>query len=199
MATVPMRAVNGTLRQVGERIRMARMRRRMTLVRVSKATGLTPSMLSMVERGVATPSIGALMAISDALKVSMASLFGPVLQTTTRGSPVVRRAAQPVMNTGRGAQRRLVIRDPAYSIELAENTYLPGASSADRPLRHLGRELGVVLSGRLRVEAGGQTHILRRGDAILLDSAVPHRFTNVGKEVVRTLWINVHGNRWSKG
>lgn len=199
MATVPLRAVNDTLRQVGARIRMARMRRRMTLVRVSRATGLTPSMLSMVERGVATPSIGALMAISDALKVPMASLFGPVLQATTRGSPVVRRARQPVMNTGRGAQRRLVMRDPAQNIELAENTYLPGASSADRPLHHLGRELGVVLSGRLQVEAGGQRYLLRRGDAILLDSSIPHRFTNIGREVVRTLWVNVHGNRWSKG
>ncbi len=198
MATAPARAVNGTLRQVGARIRMARMRRRMTLVHVSKATGLTPSMLSMVERGVATPSIGALMAISDALKVPMASLFGPVLQATTKGSPVVRRAAQPVMNTGRGAQRRLVIRDVVNNIELAENTYLAGVSSADRPLRHLGRECGIVLSGRLQVETGGQTYVLRRGDAIVLDSSAPHRFTNIGKEVVRTLWVNVHGNRWSK-
>ncbi len=197
MATAPLRAVNGTLRQVGARIRMARTRRRMTLVRVSKATGLTPSMLSMVERGVATPSIGALMAISDALKVPMASLFGPVLQATMKGSPVVRRAAQPIMSTGRGAQRRLVIRDPANTLELAENTYLPGASSAERPLRHLGRECGIVLSGRLRVEVGGETYLLRRGDAILLDSSTLHRFTNVGKEVVRTLWVNVHGNRWS--
>lgn len=198
MATVPLRAVNGTLRQVGARIRMVRTRRRMTLTRVGKATGLTPSMLSMVERGVATPSIGALMAISDALKVPMASLFGPVLEHATNGSPVVPRATQPVMNTGRGAQRRLVVRDAANNIELAENTYLPGASSADRPLRHLGREFGVVLSGRLRVQAGGEVYVLRRGDAILLDSSAPHRFTNIGKEVVRTLWINVHGNRWSK-
>jgi quercetin dioxygenase-like cupin family protein len=121
-----------------------------------------------------------------------------VLQAATKGSPVVRRAAQPVMNTGRGAQRRLVIRDAANNVELAENTYLAGASSADRPLRHLGREFGVVLSGRLRVEVGGERYVLRRGDAILLESSTPHRFTNVGREVVRTLWINVHGNRWSK-
>jgi len=197
MATAPARAVNGTLRQVGARIRMVRTRRRMTLARVGRATGLTPSMLSMVERGVATPSIGALMAISDALKVPMASLFGPVVEHISGGSPVVPRAAQPVMNTGRGAQRRLVIRDAANNIELAENTYLPGASSADRPLRHLGREFGVVLSGRLRVQVGGEMYVLRRGDAILLDSSVLHRFTNNGKEVARTVWVNVHGNRWS--
>jgi len=197
MATAAARAVNGTLRQVGVRIRMARKRRKMTLARVGKATGLTPSMLSMVERGVATPSIGAIMAISDALKVPMATLFGPVVERSEGGSLVVPRAAQPVMNTGRGAQRRLVLRDATEHLELAENTYLPGAASADLPIHHEGRECGVVLTGRLLVEVDGQSYALRRGDAIAFDSSVPHRFINNGKEVARTLWVNVHGNRWS--
>lgn len=191
------RTVNGTLRQVGARIRQARLRRGLTLVQIARATGLSPSMISMVERGVAAPSIGALVALSDALGVSMASLFGPVLAGGRRRSPVTRRGQQPVVNTGRGVQRRLVLRDAADHIELAENTYLPGAASADAPIHHQGREFGVVLSGRLRVEVDGVAYVLRPGDAIQFDSTHPHRFTNVGKEVVRTLWINVHGSRWT--
>ncbi len=197
MATALSRTVSSTLRQVGARIRLARKRSGMTLADVGGATGLTPSMLSMVERGVATPSIGALVAISDVLKISMASLFGPALARGGRGSPVVRRREQPVMSTGRGAQRRLILRDGAENIELAENTYLPGAASAEQPIHHQGREFGVVLAGRLQVEVEAKIYVLRRGDAIAFDSAVPHRFTNTGKEVVRTLWVNVHGNRWS--
>ena len=198
MATAPVRAVSSTLRQVGARIRLARKRHRMTLAHVAEATGLTPSMLSMVERGVAAPSIGALVAISDVLKIPMASLFQPAHDGDDARAPVRRREAQSVISTGRGAQRRLVIRDAADNIELAENTYLPGASSAEQPLRHLGREFGIVLSGRLQVEAGGEVYVLRRGDAILVDSSMPHRFTNIGRGVVRTLWVNVHGNRWSE-
>jgi uncharacterized cupin superfamily protein len=170
----------------------------MTLAAVGHAIGLTPSMLSMVERGVATPSIGALVAISAVLKIPMASLFGPTPEPPAGGTNLVRRRQQPVMTTGRGAQRRLVLRDAVGNTELAENIYRPGAASALRPLRHLGREFGVVLSGRLRVEVGQETYILRAGDSIALDSSVPHRFTNVGKEVARTLWVNVHGNRWSE-
>ncbi len=199
MATALARAVNGTMRQVGARIRLARKRRRLTLAHVGKTTGLTPSMLSMVERGVATPSIGALVAISDVLKIPMASLFGPTLEATSRRDRVARRGTQPVMSTGRGVQRRLVTRDAADNVELAENTYLPGASSADLPLHHQGREFGVVLSGRLRVEVGREVYVLRAGDSILVDSTTPHKFTNIGREVARTLWVNVHGNRWSDG
>lgn len=199
MATALAKAVNGTLRQVGARIRQARTRCRMTLASLGRATGLTPSMLSMVERGVATPSIGALVAISDVLKIPMASLFDPTLEATSAQNHAVKRSAQPVMSTGRGVQRRLVVRDAADNIEFAENTYLPRASSAERPLHHLGREFGVVVSGRLRVEVGRDVHILRPGDSILLNSTTPHKFTNIGKEVARTLWVNVHGNRWSDG
>jgi transcriptional regulator with XRE-family HTH domain len=198
MATAPARELNGTLREVGARIRLARQRRGLTLAHVGRTTGLTPSMLSMVERGVATPSIGALVAISAALKVSMAALFGPVLAGTPSASPVIRRARQPVVTTGRGVQRRIVARDRRGAVELAENIYQPGAASAEGPLRHLGRELGVVLAGRLRVELGRAVYVLRPGDAIAFDSSTPHRFTTVGREVARTLWINLHGTRWSE-
>jgi transcriptional regulator with XRE-family HTH domain len=197
MAIALARSVSSTLRQVGARIRLARTRRGMTLIAVGRATGLTPSMLSMVERGVATPSIGALVAICDALKIPMAGLFGPA-PAAPDGSPVVRGRQQPVISTGRGAQRRLILRDAAERLELAENTYLPGAASADAPIHHQGRECGVVLAGRLQVEVNGRTYTLRRGDAIAFDSSLPHRFTNTGREVARTLWVNVHGNRWSR-
>lgn len=192
---VTVRALDDTLRQVGRRIREARARRGLTLAEVGRRTGLTPSMLSMVERGVAAPSIGALVAIGAALKVPMAALFGSV--PAARGLPVVRRASQPVMTTGRGAQRRLLVRDTHDLVEMAENTYQPGAASAPSPIHHRGWEMGVVLAGRLRVELDGATYLLRPGDAIAFDSSRPHRFVNVGKEVVRTLWVNVHGNRWS--
>lgn len=197
VASVTARELDGTLRRVGARIRLARQRRGLTLAHVGRFTGLSPSMLSMVERGVATPSIGALVAISAALQVPMAALFGPVLAGNP-ASPVMRRSRQPVMATGRGVQRRLVARDHRGTVELAENTYQPGAASADHPLRHLGYELGVVLAGRLRVELGRTVYVLGPGDAIAFDSSTPHRFVTVGKEVVRTLWVNVHGTRWSE-
>src|SRR5580692_2541023 len=63
------------LQVVGASIRMARKRRRMTLQDLASQTGVSVSMLSMLERGVATPSIGTLVSVSSALGLHMAQLF----------------------------------------------------------------------------------------------------------------------------
>src|SRR3989442_9847284 len=75
MASPLTAAINGKLRHAGAQIRTYRLRRRLTLARLGHAIGVTPSLLSMVERGVAMPSIGTLVAISEVLKVPMSSLF----------------------------------------------------------------------------------------------------------------------------
>ncbi len=190
--------LNGAIREVGTRIRVLRLKRHRTLKLLADATGLSVSMVSMVERGRANPSIGTLVAIAAALGVPMVSLFG---DATRRTSPVIRAADQPVVTTRRGVRRRLTIREPDTNIEVAENSYAPGTASADVPVRHLGKEMGVLLEGVLAVEVGGERYLLRPGDAVVLDSAKPHRFVNAGRRVARTLWINVHGSRWesSKG
>ncbi len=186
--------LNGAIRELGTRIRTLRLKRRRTLRHLADATGLSVSMVSMVERGQASPSIGTLVAIAAALGVPMVSLFGD----GARGaSPVIRADQQPVVKTRRGVRRRLVIREPDSNVEVAENTYASGTASADVPIRHLGKEMGVLLEGILAVEVGGERYILRPGDAVVIDSARPHRFVNIGKRVARTLWINVHGSRWS--
>lgn len=186
--------LDGAIREIGARIRTLRLKRRRTLRHLAEATGVSTSMLSMVERGQANPSIGTLVAIAAALGEPMVSLFG---DSARAASPVIRAGQQPVMTTRRGVRRRLLIRDPVSNIEVAENTYAPRTVSADVPIRHLGREMGVLLEGHLAVEVGGERYALRPGDAVVIDSAKPHRFVNVGRRRARTIWINVHGSRWS--
>lgn len=184
--------LDGAIRELGARIRTLRFERRRTLRQLADATGLSVSMVSMVERGQANPSIGTLVATAAALGVPMVNLFGDGARQV---SPVIRAGQQPVMTTRRGVRRRLVIREPDSNVEVAENTYAPGTASADVPIRHLGREMGLLLEGVLAVEVGGARYVLRPGDAVVIDSARPHRFVNIGKRVARTLWINVHGSR----
>jgi transcriptional regulator with XRE-family HTH domain len=183
---------DGAVRELGTRIRTLRLERRRTLRQLADATGLSVSMVSMLERGRANPSIGTLVATAAALGVPMTSLFG---DAAGRASPVIPLGRQPVMRTRRGVRRRLVIRDPGTNIEVAENTYAPGTASADVPIRHIGREMGLLLEGVLAVQVGGERYTLHPGDAVVIDSARPHRFVNVGRRMARTIWINVHGGR----
>ncbi|MBU1534506.1 response regulator [Myxococcota bacterium] len=61
---------------IGENIRNERKARNLTLKQLARRTQLSISLLSQIERGESSPSISSLYKISNALSVSIASLFG---------------------------------------------------------------------------------------------------------------------------
>lgn len=178
-----------TVARVGNRIREIRSGRNLTLQMVAERTGLSSSMLSLVERGKTSPSIGTLVAITSALGVHMSDLFDK--RGTETKEPVVRLAEQPLYVAVEGVQRRVVRSDDMHGIELVFNEYEPGTASGKEPMHHDGYEYGIVLEGRLTVELDGETYELFPGDCISYDSNVPHRIVNAGKKHVRAAWVNL--------
>lgn len=183
-------SVHTDLRHLGARIRQIRTDRNLKLADVAARTGISLSMISALERGTTNASIGTLIAVADALGISLVELFG--MEKGPGPSPVIRSTDQPVVESTTGVRRRLVYRDPGRGIEMAHNEYVPGAWSADKPLRHGGFEFGVVIKGELLVELNGQQHQLRQGDAIAYLSTTPHRIHNPGKRAAQTFWINLY-------
>lgn len=177
-----------TVAQVGNRIRELRSERSLTLQVLAERTGLSSSMLSLVERGKTSPSIGTLVAISSALNVHMTDLFDD--QDAEEKEPVIRFEDQHVYVTGEGVRRRVVRTDDAHGMELVVNEYEPGTGSGGDRVHHEGYEYGIVMEGRLTVEVDGQAYELKPGDCISYDSHLPHKFFNRGKKHVRALWIN---------
>lgn len=178
-----------TIAMVGARIRTLRSRQGLTLKELAQATGVSVSMLSMLERGVASGSVGTLVSVASALGVHMYDLFDRP-QPGTR-SPVTRMADQAVAVTSEGATRRVAHHDSAAGVELAVNTYAPGSGSGPTATHHGGREFGVVLTGRLRIELDGDVHDLEPGDAIAYSSALPHRIANTGTTETVAVWVNI--------
>jgi transcriptional regulator with XRE-family HTH domain len=180
---------NETLLVVGASVRMARKRRRMTLQDLADQTGVSVSMLSMLERGVASPSIGTLVSVSSALGLHMAQLFqDPYGQAS---SPVRRRADQVVVQAAEGVSRRLVHTDVEHDLEMVINEYEPGTSSSKTPVHHDGMEFGLILSGVLTVRLDEVEYQLETGDGIAYASASPHVLTNNGPGKARAVWVNV--------
>jgi transcriptional regulator with XRE-family HTH domain len=178
-----------TVRRVGGRIRALRAKRRLTLQDMAEQTGVSVSMLSMLERGVASPSIGTLVAVASALGIHVSELFEEV--APQQKNPVNARADQIVVETAEGVTRRLVHMDVDRGLEVVVNEYEPSTASAGEPLHHEGAECGLVLSGTLTVELGQDTYTLRSGDAISYSSATPHRLINNGRTRLRTVWFNL--------
>jgi len=178
-----------TITRVGARIRARRKAEGLTLNDVAASTGVSVSMLSMLERGLAGASIGTLVAVASALHMQMYDLFeepqydGP--------EPVTRRDEQPQIETAEGVLRRLAHHSHEDGLEMAINEYEPHTASSEQATHHEGREFGIVLSGSLLIELDGVEHALRPGDAITYDSSVPHRIVNPGRSRARAVWVNL--------
>lgn len=176
------------IRRVGFQIRRLRNHRGLTLQDVADRTGVSVSMLSMLERGIAGGSISTLVAVASALGVHMSDLFE---QEADRQPPVRRRAEQIEVQTAAGVLRRVAHNDSAHGLEMVVNEYAPGTSSGARAVHHSGTEFGLVLDGELTVELDGVRHALQPGDSITYDSAQPHLISNEGAVLARAVWVNL--------
>lgn len=178
-----------TIRKMGARVRSLRKQQNLTLKSLADRTGVSVSMLSMVERGLASASVGTLVSVSTALGVHMSELFAPGDETDR--SPVTRAEEQVTVTSGTGGEQRIAYRDARSGVELAVRQYLPGGASATVPEHTDGREVAVLISGELTVELDGDAHVLRPGDAIAYLASRPHRLVNHGAEPVRAIWLTL--------
>ena len=78
--------------------------------------------------------------------------------------------------------------------DFLEVIYAPGGHSTDerRPLRHDGREYGLIISGTLQANVGFESYELGPGDSIAFDSSTPHEYLNKTGNYVHAIWVVVH-------
>ena len=143
-----------SLTALGRRIRHIRQERRMTLQDLADATGLSSSMISLVERGRTSPSIGSLVVIASAFRVPIGDLFVEMDQNTE--DPVVRESEQTVVAPWPGVSRRTAKFDRLRGVEISVNEWEPGREPEPQPAHHDGYEYGLVLEGELTVDVCGR-------------------------------------------
>jgi transcriptional regulator with XRE-family HTH domain len=193
---------------VGQRLRSERERHGVSLRELARRLEISPSALSQIETGRSRPSVGTLYAIVSELDMSLDELFG-----SQRTAASAARAAEAAGGSEETAATLVQRRDTRKGIELesgvrwerltptaeqdADFLYVVyevgGASSrGGTHMRHMGREYGLVLSGRLRVTIGfDEQHELGPGDSIAFESSRPHRLENAGAEPVEAIWFVV--------
>ena len=93
------------LRAVGKKLRLRRIERGLTLQAASKRTGVSAAMLSLVERGKATPSVGTLVAINSLLNLHIPELLGTATGNQDLVTPV---GKQTVVKPLRGVTHRVI-------------------------------------------------------------------------------------------
>ncbi|HEV2572707.1 cupin domain-containing protein [Methylocella sp. CPCC 101449] len=185
-----------TLIDVGRRIRQLRQQRNMTLQHLAQTVGLSPAMLSLVERGLVSPSLTSLAAMAHGFGISLTDLIAG--RSSDDDEPVSRLSEQPVVETPDRVRRWVLREDQLRRVDVTVNEYPPGVGNSPNGLRHSGHEYGFVLEGVLTVIIDGVHHVLRTGDLISLQSTRLHRIWNFGTAPAKALWFNLGRDDWDK-
>lgn len=109
--------------------------------------------------------------------------------TRSLESPVVHASSRPTIELNGGVMWSRLTAHAESEAEFLEIHYAPGASSGANMSHHEGREFGLVLEGELVIELGFETHTLKVGDSIILESTTPHRLVNKGSQPMRAVWV----------
>ena len=186
---------------IGERLRGARRQAGLTVRDVAARIGVSPSLISQIERDKVTPSVSTLWALVTVLGLTMGDLFadGESAARSWRvppgpgAGPTTRPGRRAVINLESGVRwERLTAASDAV-VEFVSVVYPPGASSCDEDslIRHGGKEYGYVISGRLGVRIGFDAYELEPGMAISFDSSAPHRLWAIGDVPAEAIWVVV--------
>ena len=183
--------------ELGPEVRKARLRAQLTQAEVAARAGLTPAHLSLIERGRANPSIGALNRICQAVSIRMGDLFFPEGVASHRDEThpslpiaVVRHNRRPTfIPPGSTIRHELLSPDLQHRMEIFK-TYVPaGVDLGDTPVSHAGEECIFVIAGALQLTHGQQSYVLESGDSAYFDASIPHHWANIGPSQVELIWI----------
>ena len=157
---------------IGAQIREFRTQLRMTITEVGNLSGVSPGMLSKIERGVTSPSLGTLGAIAAALNVPVTAFFrryeeqrdcsfvraGEGLEIERYGT----RAGHVYRLLGHNIQSRVNV-EP-YLITLTDE------SEVFPLFQHAGVEFLYMLEGEVRYRHGRKTYHMKPGDSLFFDA-----------------------------
>ena len=156
---------------LSQRVKDLRKARDLTLERLAELSGVSRSMISLIERGETSPTAAVLNKLADALEVTMASLFSEESRSVQE-MPLARFAQQQVWTDPDSGYTRRQVSPSGYAspIELAEVTFPAGARVA---FENLVRNVVVhqqlwILEGEMVITLGEKAWRLQTGDCLAL-------------------------------
>jgi transcriptional regulator with XRE-family HTH domain len=163
--------------RVGDVLKRAREARGLSLRTLASRAGFSPSFLSQVENGQASPSIASLEKIVAEVGLTLAGLF----EASHPAVPhVVRAESRPGFHSSwsRARVESLAPTDERRSLEAIAVTLAPTGSSGKHNSAHAADQFVFVLTGALVLFLGEDRVDLNAGDSVLIPRKTLHRFHN---------------------
>jgi transcriptional regulator with XRE-family HTH domain len=172
---------------ISDRLRQLREERDLSIRGLGRLSGLSANALSVIERGLSSPSVSTLYKIATALEIPVTAFFE---ETPPKKEVVLVKASErnriPLY---RGLWEGLGGSQYDGSVEPSMITLEAGSSSGRFPMSHSGHEFVFCLRGELTYEVGEDTYALEAGDALLFSAGLEHTWHNPGRTVANALII----------
>ena len=184
---------------IGRRLAAYRAERGIRVSDLARSIGVSPSLISQIERGQSRPSVSTLFELAEALHLPVDAFFREPPEDTP-AEPVhphddryvVRRADRAVVDIRGGVRWERLTPTALRDVDFMELVYGPGAESSPTLYQHPGTEMVVVISGRLDIHLAFDRHRLEVGDSMQFSSALPHRYVNPTQQTTRAVTTILH-------
>ena len=197
---------------IGARVSAHRVRQGKKVSELARQVGVSPSLISQIERGQSRPSVSTLFALAQALEVPVDAFFrgsgdeeqpyeatnprepakAPPGDSARRDRYLVHRQERAVIDIEGGVRWERLTPTTLENVDFMELVYAPHAESNPSLYRHPGTEMVLVIEGRLDIFVGFERHELGPGTSIHFPSSLPHRYVNPTDEVARAVTVILH-------
>lgn len=184
-------------RRIAGRVRELRAAHGLSLEALAGRSGVSRSMISLIERGESSPTAVVLERLAAGLGVTLAALFDPSAgPTPAADGRLARRAEQPLWrDPASGYVRRNVSPpDPAQPMQIVEVEFPPGGRVAFENAARDGvvHQQVWVLEGTMDVALGTSRHRLHAGDCLAMRLDRPTMFHNPTPNPARYAVVIAH-------
>lgn len=200
--------------EIGTRLAAIRGDQGVRVSALARQIGVSPSLISQIERGQSRPSVSTLFALSEALEVPVDAFFRDTAEAAPAAPSAALLAEMPMPDDQQrpdmpATERRYMVRSneraaldidggvrwerltptTLRAVDFLELIYSPGAESNASLYRHPGTEMVLVLAGELHIFVGFELYELRTGDSICFPSTLPHRYLNPTEAETRAVTV----------
>lgn len=178
--------------KIGPKVRALRLEKGLGQVQLGAHTGLSPALLSKIERGQLFPTLPTLLRIAMVFGVGLEHFFVESDERLAIGVTRKRDRIRLPNRKGGGAPAYLFesldfpLNDRKMDAYYAE---FPPSAKPSEPHRHKGSEFIYVLKGQLVVDVDGAQTILDEGDAMHFESNAPHSYRGQGRIVASAIVV----------
>lgn len=172
---------------IGKELKRIRVSQGMTLEELSNKCGYSKALISRVETGSVSPSLTSLMKMVTSLGLQLHDLFTSIEQS--QASVIRKGEGRKFFTEGESSTEYLATSITTKKMEPIKISAPSEYSTGEEPISHYGEQFLFVLSGRIEITTGEQTHKLSAGDSVYLAAGTPYSWKNPGKDTAEIISV----------